>query len=349
MAGVSASAGNTGYAGITYDPIHGFYQYGGQNYPSLEAAERAMAGPSGWGQYNPETQTYNPIGTAQRVQYTNAAGQTVVLPSIVDTTGGGSGGSGGSGGGSGGSLGSLASAAGYSSGADTDLLSKKELLKLQQDFEAAQAKTAAQNARDILSQQEGFAGSQAANAAALERELAAATRAAAQATQERDEAFQKELDRQKNAEALAAQDKMLSLIQPYLLGLTGTGTGTTPATDTTAQDALAQKAQTAAFGRAKDQTADLARSSLMALRAASAERGVNVAGGTNPALTGAEGRLIERSQAPLSNLVAQQAQDTSDRAQTVADRDYQGNITVQGQNKALAPSLLSLLKVGGLY
>jgi hypothetical protein len=160
------------------------------------------------------------------------------------------------------------------------------------------------------------------------------------------------------------QDRMMAYIAPFLSSFLGSGSsapgGGTSSTSAAASgggivtppaddDALAGAARTAAFNRAKDQTADLARSSLMTLRAAGAERGVNVAGGTNPALLSEESRTLSAANRPLSDLVRQQAVDTSTRADSVADRNYQGNIALQGQKAALAPSLLSLLKVGGLY
>jgi hypothetical protein len=160
---------------------------------------------------------------------------------------------------------------------------------------------------------------------------------------------------------------MMQFIMPFLssfmgTGGTGTGAGSTSGTSDGSSgtaggtvtppvddDALAKSAQSAAFARAKDQTSDLARSSLMTLRSAAAERGVNVAGGTNPALLSEESRTLQAAQKPLSDLTRQQAIDTSDRAQAVSDRDYAGNIALQGQKASLAPSLISLLKVGGLY
>lgn len=151
-----------------------------------------------------------------------------------------------------------------------------------------------------------------------------------------------------DANARAAQDRMMAFISPYLTG--GTAAGGTGGTAAPAGgDALAQSAQDAAFARAKDRTADLARSSLMTLRAAGAERGVNVAGGNNPSLTAAEGRVISDANKPLSDLTRDQAIQTSDRAAAVDDRNYAGNIALSGQKAQQIPSLLSLLKVGGLY
>lgn len=161
------------------------------------------------------------------------------------------------------------------------------------------------------------------------------------------ERYQTERDATANANARAAQDRMMAFISPMLSGGTSTGTAS-PSTPGAGGD-LAQTAQDAAFARAKDRTADLARSSLMTLRAAGAERGINVAGGNNPSLTAAEGRVVSDANKPLSDLTRDQAIQTSNRAAAVDDRNYAGNIALSGQKASQIPSLLSLLKVGGLY
>lgn len=178
---------------------------------------------------------------------------------------------------------------------------------------------------------------------AFQKELAALKGQQSTDATTKDQDFQMRLLNSQQSAAKTAQDRMFEFVTPWL-----NNAASTPHVNPTS-DADAKVAEDAAFARAKDRTADIARSSLMSLRASAAERGVNVAGGTNPALLASEGNLMAKASQPLSDLVRQQAIDATTRAQSVADRNYQGEITQAGQRMALAPSILSLLKVGGLY
>jgi hypothetical protein len=241
-----------------------------------------------------------------------------------------------------GSLASLQAAAGPVA-AYTATAGAAKTAQDQQNLEQSNAAALARQNAD-----RAFQTTESATATQAGKDAAAAAAKTAADAQMRDEAFQTSTTAAANANAQAAQARMLALISPMLSGTAG-GTAGTAGGTSTPDPAIAQAAQKAAFGQAKDQTADLARSSLMTLRAAAAERGVNVAGGNNPALLASEGKVISEANKPLADLTRTQAIDTANRATAVDDRDYAGNIALSGQKAQLAPSLLSLLKVGGLY
>jgi hypothetical protein len=204
----------------------------------------------------------------------------------------------------------------------------------------AREATAAQTARDTA----GFGATTARDAAGAgyATSAASAKTQAERDAQLRDEAFQTSTAATAQSNAQANQARMLAMIPGLMASITGPAVAAPSEVDTKA-------AEDAAFARAKDRTADLARSSLMTLRGAASEAGRNVSGGTNPALQASEGQLLAKANQPLADLTRQQAIDSTTRAQSVSDRNYAGNIALQGQKTALAPSMLSLLKVGGLY
>jgi len=184
-------------------------------------------------------------------------------------------------------------------------------------------------------------------AAGAEDPATAAYRASQLRMHEMEAGAQSDADAMRLRDSLgrANQDRMLAALP----GLFGAVTGGGGAATTGASEADTEAARTAAFARAKDRAANLARTSLMTLRASAAERGVNVAGGTNPALLSEESRTLAQASQPLTDLNRDQALTEADRANTVADRNFAGNLATRSQNMSLAPSLMSLLRVGGMY
>ncbi len=104
-----------------------------------------------------------------------------------------------------------------------------------------------------------------------------------------------------------------------------------------------EAARAAAFGRAKEQAGQTAAASLKALEdvmAARGLRGSTIEGNaTADVLTGG---LHE-----LNDLVRSQSISDNNRAGTIADRDYQGNIVKRGQDMDYIRSLLSVIGSGG--
>ncbi len=104
-------------------------------------------------------------------------------------------------------------------------------------------------------------------------------------------------------------------------------------------------ARAAAFGRAKDQAGQVARSGVDATSNEMALRGLAGSGIEGSAL----GSVIGGSAGQLGDFTREQLIQDLDRARQVADMQYQGNITQRGQNMGLSPAILGLIGSRGLY
>lgn len=111
-------------------------------------------------------------------------------------------------------------------------------------------------------------------------------------------------------------------------------------------------ARAAAFGRAKDQAGQIARSALTGIQENVAGRGV--AGGGIEALKTAG--AIQDASAPLQDLTREQYINDLNRGATISDETYQGNIAQRGQdvsqsnaNRASLMALISSAFGSGIY
>ncbi len=107
-----------------------------------------------------------------------------------------------------------------------------------------------------------------------------------------------------------------------------------------------QAARDAAFGRAKEQAGNTAMASLKALEDVMAARGLR--GSTIEGNLTAD--VLTGGVHELNDLVRSQTISDNNRAGSIADRDYQGNIVKRGQNMDYMRSLLATISSGsGLY
>lgn len=126
--------------------------------------------------------------------------------------------------------------------------------------------------------------------------------------------------------------------------LTG-ASGSTPHVSASAVPFDETGARNAAFARAKDTAGQTALSSLKALQDVVDTRGLDgssiEAAGTGQVMAGAAGAL--------GGFTREQLIQDLNRAASLSDRNYQGDITQRGQDMQMIPSLLSLITTSGLY
>lgn len=115
--------------------------------------------------------------------------------------------------------------------------------------------------------------------------------------------------------------------------------------DANGMGAQEQAARAAAFSRAKDQRGQIASQSIQGLQNAMAGRGLQ--GSTIEA--GHAGDIIGEAGGGLEDFSNEQAILDVNRAGSIADRNYAGDLTKRGQNMSLAPSLLGLIGQRALY
>lgn len=104
-----------------------------------------------------------------------------------------------------------------------------------------------------------------------------------------------------------------------------------------------QEARQAAFARAKEQSAQIARSSLTGLRNALSRRGIT--GGGYADLRTAEALAPAADQ--LQDFTREQLIQDLGKSERGADLEYQGQIAQRGQNQASVNALLSLINSRG--
>ncbi len=104
-------------------------------------------------------------------------------------------------------------------------------------------------------------------------------------------------------------------------------------------------ARGAAFARAKEQSGQIARSSLAGLRNALGRRGITGGGYANMRTAEALAPAADQLQDFTREGLIQDYRRIGD----IADRDVSAGLTRRGQDISKQQSLLSLLKVGGLY
>ena len=142
----------------------------------------------------------------------------------------------------------------------------------------------------------------------------------------------------------AAEDRMWARFGSASRG-GGPGAGTVSRAGNAGEDA----ARAAAFARAKEQSGQIAQSSLAGLRNALARRGISGGGYAN--MRTAEALAPAADQ--LQDFTREQLIQDLGQARHVADLGYQGDITQRGQTlqaqQAERASLLGLLRSGGLY
>src|SRR5262252_4443402 len=125
---------------------------------------------------------------------------------------------------------------------------------------------------------------------------------------------------------------LMSLFQQYQSGTGTTGVPTVPHPDTAANAQAEQDARNAAFARAKDTAGNLARSAIDSLHGIASERGLNVAGGSNPLMLRGEADVIGATGNQLGEVARTQAENDAARAAQISDRNYAGDITLRGQD-----------------
>lgn len=105
-------------------------------------------------------------------------------------------------------------------------------------------------------------------------------------------------------------------------------------------------ARAAAFARAKEQAGQTAGASLKALGDVMAERGLSGSTVENNATNS----LIGQGAGSVDEFTREQLMQDLNRAASLSDQTYQGNITQRGQNLAMVPSLMGLITASsGLY
>ena len=121
--------------------------------------------------------------------------------------------------------------------------------------------------------------------------------------------------------------------------------GETPGGGGPTPDANEAAARAAAFARAKEQSANIAQSSMTALRNALNSRGISGGGYANMKAAEALSPAANR----LQDFGREQLIQDLDRSSQVADRDVATSTTRRGQDLNYRQSLLSLLNAGKLY
>jgi hypothetical protein len=147
----------------------------------------------------------------------------------------------------------------------------------------------------------------------------------------------------------ALKEKYNTLAQNRLLGAMGTvgGGQGAPGVSRTSGDIAAkeQAGREAAFARAKEQTGQIAQSSLQSMRNNLARRGIT--GGGYAEQRGAE--ALAPATGRLQDFTREQLIQDLGNLQHAGDVEYQGGIQQRGQTLANQQSLLGLLKAGGIY
>lgn len=161
-----------------------------------------------------------------------------------------------------------------------------------------------------------------------------------------DTASKSALSKQQFEQSQQAQENLLNRLPGVMGTATGGGSVQYGATGTGADPATLQKAQEAAFARAKDQSGLLAKSAMTGLRDTMASRGMLGSGqeGEQAAmiLSGAAGGQNE--------VIRQQMEDAVNQATHAADTTYQGGITQRGQNiQAIQGLLAAMSNAGRVY
>lgn len=156
-----------------------------------------------------------------------------------------------------------------------------------------------------------------------------------------DTASKSALSKQQFEQSQQAQANLLEKLPGVMNTVTGGGSvqyggsGTDPA--------ALQKAQEAAFARAKDQSGLLAKSAITGLRDSMAARGT-LGSGLEGEQTAA---ILSGAAGGLGDVNRQQMEDALQIAQHQADTSYQGGITQRGQNIQAIQGLLSAMANAG--
>jgi hypothetical protein len=197
-----------------------------------------------------------------------------------------------------------------------------------QESKAASEATAASTAQQAAAglQAAGFTGKQGLQTSAQQ---------AAAATQASGQQFQSQLLNQQGELQAAADQRNLSALQG-LIGAGSGGAGGSP-TDGGASAAQEDAARTAAFARAKDQAGLVGQSAMTALNNTMGARGLT---GSGLAVNQAGG-VINQGATMLGQQISDQAQSDVTNARQVASEQYQGGVTMRGQNLSALSGLMN--------
>lgn len=182
-----------------------------------------------------------------------------------------------------------------------------------------------------------------ANRSAVQDRQAGEARVKLQASLAKDDlAYRDSLNRQ-------AEDRRLAQIQS-LMGNGGPATGSSGSSvgggSGQAKVAAAEEAaRNAAFARAKEQSAAVARSSLAGLRSNLASRGISGGGYADMRTAEALAPAADR----LQDFTREQLIQDLGRAEEVSDRDVAADLTRRGQDISRNNALLGLLQASRLY
>lgn len=134
-----------------------------------------------------------------------------------------------------------------------------------------------------------------------------------------------------------AEARRMGQVSDLFGRLTGGGGGGAPGGGGVAGNE--QAARDAAFGRAKERSGRIARSSLESLYNETAGHGQS----GSRVEQGLASGMIERGAGDLQDFTREQMIQDLGRSAQVADRDYAGNLTTRAQNLGIAPSLLAMI------